>query len=42
MANAIHSADSAPRLDPILSITKPLRPQNCGRVTIAICLGAVG
>lgn len=42
MANAINSADSAPRLDPNLSITKASRSQNCGRVTIAICLGAVG
>jgi hypothetical protein len=42
MAGHIHSADSAPRLDPILSIIRSPCPQGCGRVCLVICLGALG
>jgi hypothetical protein len=42
MAGHIHNADSAPRLGPILSITKSSRSQNCGRVRLAIRLIAAG
>jgi hypothetical protein len=42
MAKAIHSADSALRLDPIPSITRSPSPQECGRVSLAIRLGAAG
>jgi hypothetical protein len=42
MANAIFSADSAPRLDPIPSITLSPCPQECGRVHLANRLDAVG
>ena len=42
MANACLSADSALRLDPIPSITRCPRPQDCVRVNRAVRPGAAG
>jgi hypothetical protein len=42
MAGHSNSADSALRLDPIPSITRPPCPPNCGRVRLANRLDAVG